>query len=83
MHLGTATKKVIVEFPETLLKEAEEAASKVPTDRSKWIRAAVEASLEASKKAELDKRLADGYRTHDKLDREIAREFAVVDADNF
>jgi metal-responsive CopG/Arc/MetJ family transcriptional regulator len=75
----SATKKVIVEFSETLLRETEEAASQLSTDRSKLIRSAVESYLEGLKKAELEQALAEGYRAHGELDRQIAEEFASSD----
>jgi hypothetical protein len=80
-RLGTAsaTRKVIVEFSETLLKETEEAASQLSTDRSKLIRSAVESYLARLKKTELEEALAEGYRTHGELDRQIAEEFAPLD----
>ena len=83
-RLGTAsaTRKVIVEFSETLLKQTEEAASQLSTDRSKLIRSAVESYLEGLKKAELEEALAEGYRTHGELDRQIAEEFAHSDNEN-
>jgi metal-responsive CopG/Arc/MetJ family transcriptional regulator len=83
-RLGTAsaTRKVIVEFSETLLKQTEEAASQLSTDRSKLIRSAVESYLERLKKAELEEALAEGYRTHGELDRQIAEEFAHSDNEN-
>jgi metal-responsive CopG/Arc/MetJ family transcriptional regulator len=83
-RLGTAsgTRKVIVEFSETLLKETEEAASQLSTDRSKLIRSAVESYLERLKKTELEEALAEGYRTHGELDRQIAEEFAYSDTEN-
>jgi metal-responsive CopG/Arc/MetJ family transcriptional regulator len=83
-RLGTAsaTRKVIVEFSETLLKETEEAASQLSTDRSKLIRSAVESYLARLKKEELEEALAEGYRTHAELDRRIAEEFAYSDTEN-
>ena len=83
-RLGTAraTRKVIVEFSETLLKETEEAASQLSTDRSKLIRCAVESYLERLRKTELEEALAEGYRTHGELDRQIAEEFAHLDNEN-
>jgi metal-responsive CopG/Arc/MetJ family transcriptional regulator len=78
----TRTKKVIVEFSETLLKQTEEAASQLSTDRSKLIRSAVESYLEGLKKTELEEALAEGYRTHGELDRQIAEEFAPLDNEN-
>jgi hypothetical protein len=82
LSTATATKKVIVEFSETLLKETEEAASQLSTDRSKLIRSAVESYLEQLKKAELEIALAEGYRIHGELDRQIAEEFAYSDTEN-
>lgn len=82
LSTASATKKVIVEFSETLLKETEEAASQLSTDRSKLIRSAVESYLEHLKKAELEQALAEGYRTHGELDRQIAEEFAYSDNEN-
>jgi metal-responsive CopG/Arc/MetJ family transcriptional regulator len=82
LSTATATKKVIVEFSETLLKETEEAASQLSTDRSKLIRSAVESYLARLKKEELEEALAEGYRTHAELDRHIAEEFAYSDTEN-
>jgi metal-responsive CopG/Arc/MetJ family transcriptional regulator len=82
LSTAIATKKVIVEFSETLLKETEEAASQLSTDRSKLIRSAVESYLEQLRKAELEIALAEGYRTHGELDRQIAEEFAHSDNEN-
>jgi len=82
LSTASATKKVIVEFSETLLKQTEEAASQLSTDRSKLIRSAVESYLEGLKKTELEEALAEGYRTHAELDRQIAEEFAYSDTEN-
>jgi metal-responsive CopG/Arc/MetJ family transcriptional regulator len=82
LSTASATRKVIVEFSETLLKETEKAASQLSTDRSKLIRSAVESYLERLKKTELEEALAEGYRTHGKLDRQIAEEFAYLDDEN-
>jgi len=82
LSTASATKKVIVEFSETLLKQTEEAASQLSTDRSKLIRSAVESYLARLKKTELEEALAEGYRTHGELDRQIAEEFAHLDNEN-
>ena len=82
LSTASATRKVIVEFSETLLKETEKAASQLSTDRSKLIRSAVESYLERLKKTELEEALAEGYRTHGELDRQIAEEFAPLDNEN-
>ncbi len=82
MSTASATRKVIVEFSEALLKEIEDAASQLSTDRSKLIRYAVESYLVGLKKAELEQALAEGYRIYGKLDRQIAEEFAYSDTEN-
>jgi metal-responsive CopG/Arc/MetJ family transcriptional regulator len=82
LSTASATRKVIVEFSEALLKETEEAASQLSTDRSKLIRSAVESYLARLKKEELEEALAEGYRTHAELDRQIAEEFAHSDNEN-
>ena len=83
MPSSAATKKVIVEFPKDLLKRTEMAASKLSTDRSKFIRSAVEEFLNAQERAELEQRLAAGYLANAELDRRISQEFAYVDSENF
>lgn len=79
---STGTKKVIVEFPEDLLKQAERVASELSTDRSKLIRSAVETFLEDRTKMQLEEELAEGYRSFAAFDREIAKEFAYVDLED-
>ena len=82
MHSSTATKKVIVEFPEDLVKRTEVAASKLFTDRSKLIRSAVEEFLSVQLRDELEQSLAAGYVANAELDRKICQEFAYVDSEN-
>jgi metal-responsive CopG/Arc/MetJ family transcriptional regulator len=79
---SSSTKKVIVEFPEELLKQAERVASELSTDRSKLIRSAVETFLEDRARMQLEEELAEGYRSFAALDREIAKEFAYVDLED-
>jgi metal-responsive CopG/Arc/MetJ family transcriptional regulator len=79
---SAGTKKVIVEFPADLLKQAEKVASELSTDRSKLIRSAVESYLEDRSKMQLEEELAEGYRTFAALDREIAKEFAYIDSED-
>lgn len=80
---ATKTKKILVEFPEDLLKQTEAVAIDLSTDRSKLIRTAVWAFLEKRKRAELAKELAEGYRTHADFDRGVSAEFVHVDSENF
>lgn len=79
---ATGTKKVIVEFPEDLLERTDMVASKLSTDRSKLIRSAVEQLLNSQSRAEMERELAEGYRTHADFDRRMAAEFAFVDGEN-
>jgi metal-responsive CopG/Arc/MetJ family transcriptional regulator len=78
---ATATKKVIIEFPEKLLKQTEEAASKLSTNRSELIRSLVEDYLAKRRREEFEKSLAEGYRAFADFDRRVAEEFAFSDDD--
>ena len=82
MNSGAATKKVIVEFPDDLLKQTEAAAAKLCTYRSKLIRRAVEEFLNCEARQELEQSLAAGYAANADFDRRIARDFAYVDSEN-
>jgi metal-responsive CopG/Arc/MetJ family transcriptional regulator len=79
---STGTKRVIVEFPEDLLKQAEKAASELSTDRSKLIRSAVETFLEDRAAMQLEAELAEGYRSFATHDLAIAKEFEYVDSED-
>jgi metal-responsive CopG/Arc/MetJ family transcriptional regulator len=80
---ATKTKKILVEFPEDLLQQAEQAASDLSTDRSKLIRNAVRAFLDKRERAQLAKALAEGYQEHADFDRRVSAEFDSVDTENF
>jgi metal-responsive CopG/Arc/MetJ family transcriptional regulator len=77
------TKKILVEFPEDLLRQAEQAAADLATDRSKLIRTALRSFLQRRERARLAKALAEGYATHANLDRQAVAEFDDVDSENF
>jgi metal-responsive CopG/Arc/MetJ family transcriptional regulator len=83
MASTAAARKVIVEFPEELLKQTEKVAAELSTDRSKLIRSAVEAFLDNREKAQFEVELAEAYRANDELNREIAAEFDHVHAENY
>ncbi|MSV27145.1 MAG: hypothetical protein EXQ52_00110 [Bryobacterales bacterium] len=57
----TPTKKVIVQFPATLLERAEALADSLHTDRSKLIRAALEEKVERLEREQLEATLREGY----------------------
>ena len=85
-HTTTAAsariKRVLVPFPENLLRQTDEAARQLSTNRSKLIRTAVQFFLERRKMAQLAKDLAAGYAANADFDRQVAEEFAHLDADN-
>jgi len=76
------TKKVIVEFSEDLLERTEAAASELSTDRSKFIRRAVEKALAAIERRKLERELADAYTANAGLALRISEEFAHVDGED-
>ncbi len=82
MSQATATKKVIVEFPDDLLDRTDMAASKVSTSRSAFIRSAVESYLDNARRVKLERDLAEGYQANAERDLEIAAEFAYVDGED-
>ena len=77
------TKKILVEFPEDLLQQADRAAKELSTNRSKLIRTALSSFLERRERARLAKALAEGYATHASFDRQAVAEFDDVDSENF
>lgn len=81
MASSAAAKKVIVEFPEELLRQTEKAAEELATDRSKLIRCAVEAFLGNREREQFEAELAEAYRASDEFNRQIAAEFDHVRAE--
>src|SRR5689334_1379262 len=81
LQKSTATKKVLIEFPEPLLAKAEEAAEELSTDRSKLIRTALEDFLTMRERTKLGQELAKAYQANSKLAVRLCREFSNVDGD--
>jgi len=75
--------RVLVEFPENLLKRADEAARKMEKNRSELIRTAVEKLLEEMETKQFELELAAGYKANARLSAEIAEEFVHVDREGF
>jgi metal-responsive CopG/Arc/MetJ family transcriptional regulator len=75
------TKRVIIEFPENLLRRTEQAASELATSRSVVIRSAVEEFLSAMRRRELERILAEGYAANAAMDRHISEEFSSIDSE--
>lgn len=78
---STGTKRVIVEFPNPLLQETEQVASRLEINRSNLIRSAVEQFLERVKADDLRRRLIEGYTANAPLDRQISEDFAAIDSE--
>jgi metal-responsive CopG/Arc/MetJ family transcriptional regulator len=75
--------RVLVEFPEALLKRADEAARMLAKNRSELIRTAVEQMLAEMDTKRLEVDLANAYTANAKLSLEMASEFAHVDREGF
>ena len=71
--------RVLVEFPENLLRRADEAARKLDKNRSELIRTAVEQLLSEMEKKQFERELAAGYAANAKMTIELAKEFSSVD----
>ena len=75
--------RVLVEFPENLLKRADDAARKLDKNRSELIRTAVERLLEEMEKKRFEQELAAAYTANAPMSREIMEEFVHVDSEGF
>jgi len=80
---GTRKERVLIEFPEALLRRADEAARNLEQNRSELIRTAVEQLLGEMDKKRFELELAAAYRANDHLGLEIAEEFADADREGF
>ena len=78
---ATAARRVVVEFPTSLLNRAEGVLPELAINRSELIRKAVERYLETLERAKLERELADGYIANAAQARSLCDEFANVDAD--
>lgn len=71
--------RVLLEFPSTLLRRADEAAAEIDTSRSELVRTAVEQFLGGMEKERLEAELAEAYAANAALNLELTEEFAHVD----
>jgi metal-responsive CopG/Arc/MetJ family transcriptional regulator len=71
--------RILVEFPENLLKRADEAARKLEKNRSELIRTAVEQMLADMEAKQFEMALAAAYAANAQMGREIMEEFVHVD----
>ena len=79
---GSATKRIIVEFPPALYRITEEAVREWGITRSALVRSAVERYVKELKRQRLERELAAGYAANAALDRQICGDFSYVDAEN-
>jgi len=75
--------RVLIEFPATLLKRADQAARELSKNRSELIRTAVEKLLAELEAKQLEQQLAAAYSANAALSLEIAEEFAHIDREGF
>lgn len=78
-----ARERVLLEFPATLLRRADQAAEEIETSRSELVRTALERLLDDMEKKQLEAELAEAYAANAELNRELAKEFAHVDREGF
>jgi len=75
--------RVLVEFPSSLLKRADEAAAQLEKNRSELIRTAVEKLLDGIEKEKFEAELAAAYVANSARNLDLLEEFAHVDREGF
>jgi metal-responsive CopG/Arc/MetJ family transcriptional regulator len=75
--------RILVEFPESLLKRADEAARKLEKNRSEFVRTAVEQMLTEMETKRFESELAAAYTANAGLSLEMVEEFSHVDREGF
>ncbi len=78
-----AKERVLIEFPTTLLKRADEAANGLEKSRSELIRAALEQYLNRMESSEFEMELAEAYAANASMNLALAEEFSAVDHEGF
>jgi len=79
----TRRERVLIEFPENLLRRADEAARKMEKNRSDLIRTAVEQLLEGLETKRFETELAAAYAANAQLNLDLADDFEAVDREGF
>jgi|SRR6185437_1259789 len=74
-----AKERVLIEFPASALRRAEEAARAAGVSRSEFIRGAVEQRLDAIATRGFERELAEAYVANASMNLELLDEFSVVD----
>ena len=75
--------RVLVEFPESLLKRADDVARRMDKNRSELIRTAVEQMVEKVEARQFELELAAAYQANAQMTREMMEEFVHVDSEEF
>jgi metal-responsive CopG/Arc/MetJ family transcriptional regulator len=71
-----AQKKIVVDFPEPLYTETENAVAELSTSRSDLIRSAVREFIAKRRQEKLEAELIEGYTANAAIAREVAEELA-------
>jgi metal-responsive CopG/Arc/MetJ family transcriptional regulator len=79
----TAKGRVLVEFPENLLKRADEVAEEMKMSRSELIRTALERRIQEFRTEKFEQELAEGYLVNAEMNRDLVEEFKHVDNEAF
>jgi metal-responsive CopG/Arc/MetJ family transcriptional regulator len=75
--------RVLIEFPASLLKRADQAARELDKNRSELIRSAVEMMLADIEAKQFEQELAAAYAANAPLGLGLAKEFAHIDSEGF
>jgi metal-responsive CopG/Arc/MetJ family transcriptional regulator len=75
--------RVLLEFPATLLRRADQAAAELDASRSELVRTALEQLLNDMEKKKLESELAEAYTANAAMNLELAKEFKHVDQEGF
>ena len=82
-NLRAGRERVLVEFSESLLKRADEAARMMDKNRSELIRTAVEKLLQDVETKRFEQELAEAYMANAEMNLALVEEFKHVDAEAF
>ena len=75
--------RVLVEFPVSLLKEADETAIYLRLNRSQLIRSAVEQHVKQTMRKRFERELAEGYAANAQNSLDMLKEFEHVDSEGW
>ena len=78
-----ARERILIEFPESLLKRADAAARALDKNRSELIRTAVERLLQEIEAKRSEQELAEAYKANAAMNLALVEEFTYVDGEAF